>query len=134
MAGLALSLVAPSGSGALFEVLDCDAVDHGPVREEYDFRQQRQVLATSGCLSGDHAVAFLHRYELEPAIQPLVDPDDPQGSGLTVIGDGWKLDLTGALAGDLDLALHLADIADADVARRLVPAFCLLNHPTPIER
>jgi hypothetical protein len=63
-----------------------------------------------------------------------VEADDPAGSGLAVVGDGWRLDLVGELSEDRSLAAHLASSTDGRLARRLSPLFCVVYHPDPAQQ
>ena len=131
IAALAVGAPTPADDGSLIGLLDCDSVDYRTEREEVDFRGQRSVLTTTGCFHDGAPVAFLHEYVVAPRIQPLVEADDPTGSGLTVVGDGWRLDLVGELSEDRALAARVASSTDGRLARRLSPLFCLTYHPDP---
>lgn len=123
--------VAAADGDSVVDALDCETVDHRPRRESLDFRGQRTVLRTTGCFRNNAPVAFLHEYVVAPAIEPLVEPDHPEGSGVTVLGDDWRLDLVGVLSEDLALAERLAAITGGEVAKRLSPLFCTVIHPVP---
>ncbi|MEM9133317.1 MAG: hypothetical protein AAF962_19935 [Actinomycetota bacterium] len=131
VAALAVGAPTPADDASLLGVVACDRLDERAEREELDFRGQRQVLTTTGCLRAGAPVAFLHRYAVAPPVQPLVAPDDPTGLGMTVMGDGWRLDLVGELTEDHDLAERLASSTGGEVMKRLSPVFCVVYHPDP---
>jgi hypothetical protein len=134
LAALALGAPTPAEADSPIGLLDCDSVEHRDEREEVDFRGQRSVLTTTGCFRDGAPVAFLHQYVVAPPIQPLVEADDPAGSGLTVVGDDWRLDLAGEISEDRTLATHLAASTNGRLARRLSPLLCIVHHPDPAQQ